>query len=182
MPTDQDDQIAGVVERERGRLWSFIRRRVLDESDAEDILQEVFFELVEAYRLMKPVEQVGAWLFQVARRRIIDRFRHKQPASLHSVTVAQDGHVRLLEELLPAAGAGPDVAYARRVIAEQLDLALEELPAAQRDVFVAHELEGRSFREMADRTGTNMNTLLARKRYAVLHLRRRLERIYDELR
>jgi len=179
---DQDKQITEVVARERNRLRSFIRRRVSDPGDVDDILQEVFYELVEAARLLQPVEQVGAWLFRVARNRIIDRFRKARstPAAQDHSTVGDD-EVRSLEELLPSREDGPEALYARRVLLEELDAALGELPAAQRDVFLAHELEGRSFRELAQETGLSINTLLARKRYAVLHLRRRLRAIYREI-
>jgi RNA polymerase sigma factor (sigma-70 family) len=180
---DQDKQITEVVARERNRLRGFIRRRVSDPSDVEDILQEVFYELVEAARLLQPVEQVGAWLFRVARNRIIDRFRKARstPAAQDQTSTVGDDEVRSLEELLPSREDGPEALYARRVLLEELDAALEELPAAQRDVFLAHELEGRSFRELAQETGLSINTLLARKRYAVLHLRRRLRAIYREI-
>jgi RNA polymerase sigma factor (sigma-70 family) len=179
--TDQDERIAEVIARERKRLGSFIRRRVPDPGDAEDILQDVFYELVESFRMARPVEQLGAWLFQVARNRIIDRFRRK---SAEPVRIAADREgeddVAALAEMLPSPRAGPEAQYARRLLAEELDAALEELPAAQRDVFVAHELEGRSFRELAEQTGLNINTLLSRKRYAVRQLRDRLRRIYLE--
>ena len=180
---DQDKQITEVVARERNRLRSFIRRRVSDPSDVDDILQEVFYELVEAARLLQPVEQVGAWLFRVARNRIIDRFRKARstPAAQDQTSTVGEDEVRSLEELLPSREDGPEALYARRVLLEELDAALEELPAAQRDVFLAHELEGRSFRELAQETGLSINTLLARKRYAVLHLRRRLRAIYREI-
>jgi RNA polymerase sigma factor (sigma-70 family) len=180
---DQDKQITEVVARERNRLRSFIRRRVSDPSDVDDILQEVFYELVEAARLLQPVEQVGAWLFRVARNRIIDRFRKARstPAAQDQTSTVGDDEVRSLEELLPSREDGPEALYARRVLLEELDAALEELPAAQRDVFLAHELEGRSFRELAQETGLSINTLLARKRYAVLHLRKRLRAIYREI-
>jgi RNA polymerase sigma factor (sigma-70 family) len=180
---DQDKQITEVVARERNRLRSFIRRRVSDPGDVDDILQEVFYELVEAARLLQPVEQVGAWLFRVARNRIIDRFRKARstPAAQDQTSTVGEDEVRSLEELLPSREDGPEALYARRVLLEELDAALEELPAAQRDVFLAHELEGRSFRELAQETGLSINTLLARKRYAVLHLRRRLRAIYREI-
>jgi len=180
---DQDKQITEVVARERNRLRSFIRRRVSDPGDVDDILQEVFYELVEAARLLQPVEQVGAWLFRVARNRIIDRFRKARstPAAQDQTSTVGDDEVRSLEELLPSREDGPEALYARRVLLEELDAALGELPAAQRDVFLAHELEGRSFRELAQETGLSINTLLARKRYAVLHLRRRLRAIYREI-
>jgi RNA polymerase sigma factor (sigma-70 family) len=178
---DQDKHIAEVIARERKRLGSFIRRRVPDPGDAEDILQDVFSELVESVRMVRPIEQVGAWLFQVARNRIIDRFRRRsaQPAQVPADLDGEDG-VAGLAELLPSPQAGPDAQYARRLLVEELDAALEELPPEQRDVFVAHELEGKSFRELAAQTGLNVNTLLSRKRYAVRHLRDRLQQIYRE--
>jgi RNA polymerase sigma factor (sigma-70 family) len=179
--TDQDKKIAEVFARERKRLGSFIRRRVSDPGDAEDILQDVFSELVESVRMVQPIEQVGAWLFQVARNRIIDRFRRRSSAP---TTVAADldsgDGLAALAELLPSSQAGPEARYARRVLVQELDAALEELPAEQRDVFIAHELEGQSFRELAAQTGQNINTLLSRKRYAVQHLRDRLRQIYRE--
>ena len=179
--TDQDKTISEVIARERKRLASFIRRRVPDPGDAEDILQDVFYELVESFRMARPVEQLGAWLFQVARNRIIDRFRRK---SAEPVRIAAGGdgedEVAALAEMLPSPRAGPEAQYARRLLAEELDAALEELPAGQRDVFVAHELEGKSFRELAEQTGLNINTLLSRKRYAVRQLRDRLRQIYLE--
>jgi RNA polymerase sigma factor (sigma-70 family) len=178
---DQDKHIAEVIARERKRLGSFIRRRVPDPGDAEDILQDVFSELVESVRMVRPIEQVGAWLFQVARNRIIDRFRRRsnEPVQVPSDVEAEDA-VAALAELLPSPQAGPDAQYARRLLVEELDAALEELPPEQRDVFVAHELEGKSFRELAAQTGLNINTLLSRKRYAVRHLRDRLQQIYRE--
>jgi RNA polymerase sigma factor (sigma-70 family) len=179
---EQDQRISEAVSREQSRLRSFIRRRVADPGDAEDILQDVFYELVEAYRMMKPVEQVTAWLFRVARNRITDLFRRKRREALRNepVRFAEDGEVLLLEELLPSPDAGPDAAYARSVLLEELDDALEELPVEQREVFVAHELLGYSFKELAAQTGLSVNTLLSRKHYAVLHLRERLQAIYDE--
>ena len=181
---EQDQRISEAVSREQPRLRSFIRRRVADPGDAEDILQDVFYELVEAYRMMKPVEQVTAWLFRVARNRITDRFRKRSREALRTepAKVADDGEELLLEELLPSPDAGPDAAYARSVLLEELDEALDELPAEQRDVFVAHELMGYSFKELAAQTGVSVNTLLSRKHYAVLHLRERLQAIYDEFR
>lgn len=179
--SDQDKTIAEVIARERRRLGSFIRRRVPDPGDAEDILQDVFSELVEAVRMLRPIEQVGAWLFQVARNRIIDRFRRRSVAP-QQVSTAIEGEdaVAALADLLPSPRAGPEAQYARRLLVEELDAALEELPAEQREVFVAHELEGRSFRELAERQGVNINTLLSRKRYAVRYLRERLQQIYRE--
>jgi RNA polymerase sigma factor (sigma-70 family) len=169
--------------REQARLRHFIRQRVPDTGDAEDIFQEVFYELVEAYRFMKPLEQVGSWLFRVARHRIIDLFRRKRPAGLgnDSMLVSEDGETHRWEDLLPSPEEGPEAAYARSVLLEELDAALEELPEEQRAVFVAHEWEGRSFKELSEATGVSVNTLLSRKRYAVLQLRRRLQSIYDEL-
>jgi len=180
---EQDQRISETVEREQGRLRNFIRRRVPDAGDAEDILQDVFYELIEAYRSMQPIEQVGAWLFRVARNRIIDRFRRRRPevSTSQPVVTAEDGEEFLLEDLLPSPDAGPEAAYARSVMLEQLEEALEELPEEQRAVFVAHEIEGRSFKELAAESGLSVNTLLSRKRYAVLHLRRRLQAIYDEI-
>ncbi len=178
----QNRRIAEAIGRERGRLWNFIRRRVANESDAEDILQDVFYELVQAYRLMKPVEQVSAWLYRVARNRIIDRFREKRPEASTDAPVpfAEDGEELRLEDLLPSPEAGPEADFARRVLLEELDAALEELPAEQREAFIAHELEGRSFKELAAETGVSANALRLRKHYAVAHLRERLEAIYYE--
>jgi RNA polymerase sigma factor (sigma-70 family) len=181
---DQNRQIAETIEREQSRLRRFIRRRVPD-IEAEDVLQDVLFELVEAYRLMKPIEQAGAWLFRVARNRIIDGFRKKKPSMSLSQTAPanpeeEPGGVGSLEDLLPSPDAGPEAAYARTVLLDEIEAALGELPEEQRFVFVAHELEGRSFRELASETGISVNTLLSRKHYAVLHLRRRLRDIYDE--
>jgi RNA polymerase sigma factor (sigma-70 family) len=182
MAEQQDQRITQAVEREQGRLRNFIRRRVPDAGDAEDILQDVFYELIEAYRTLQPIEQVGAWMFRVARNRIIDRFRKRRPEASQSQPVnrAEDGEDLSLEELLPSADAGPEAAYARSVLIEQLEDALEELPKEQRAVFMAHEIEGRSFKEIADESGVSLNTLLSRKRYAVQHLRRRLQGIYVE--
>jgi RNA polymerase sigma factor (sigma-70 family) len=181
MTLEQDRRISEVVKREQSRLGNFIRRRVPDPLDAEDILQEVFYELVEANRLLMPIEHVTGWLFRVARNRITDLFRKKKPESFSDAAVADDdGELLQLEDLLPSPDAGPDALYARSVLLDELEFALDELPDEQRDVFVAHELEGRSFKEMAAETGVSVNTLLSRKRYAVLHLRERLQSIYDE--
>jgi RNA polymerase sigma factor (sigma-70 family) len=182
--TEQDRSLSAAFLRERSRLRGFIRRRVADPADAEDILQEVFYELVQAERLLRPVEQVGAWLFRVARNRITDLFRkrrHEQIASRADEAAAADEPAEAaLQDLLPSPDAGPDAQYARRLLLEELDDALDELPEEQRSVFIAHELEGRSFKELADESGVSLNTLLSRKRYAVLHLRRRLQAIHDE--
>lgn len=181
MSLEQDQRISEVVKRERPRLHNFIRRRVPDPRDAEDILQEVFYELVEANRLLMPIEHVTGWLFRVARNRITDLFRKKKPESFTEAAVVDyEEELLRLEDLLPSPDAGPDALYARSVLLEELEFALGELPAEQREVFVAHELEGRSFKEMAAESGVSVNTLLARKHYAVLHLREQLRSIYDE--
>ncbi|MGH9943186.1 MAG: RNA polymerase sigma factor [Pyrinomonadaceae bacterium] len=181
MTLEQDERISEVVEREQFRLRNFIRRRVPDPRDAEDILQDVFSKLVEANRMLMPIDHVTGWLFRVARNRIIDLFRQKKLESFSEITVAdEEGELRRLEDLLLSPDAGPDALYARNVLLEELELAVDELPDEQRRVFVAHELEGRSFKEIAAETGVSVNTLLSRKRYAVLHLRERLQSIYDE--
>jgi RNA polymerase sigma factor (sigma-70 family) len=181
MTREQDRQISEAVEQQRSRLRGFISRRVADPRDVEDILQEVFFELVEAYRLMKPIEMVGAWLFQVARNRIIDGFRKKKPEPLADLNVeSEEGEMLSIEEFLPSPNAGPEAAYTRTVLIEELEAALDELPEEQRSVFIEHEIEGRSFKELATETGVSVNTLLSRKRYAVLHLRQRLQSVYDQ--
>jgi RNA polymerase sigma factor (sigma-70 family) len=181
MAFEQDRRISDVVKREQSRLRNFIRRRVPDPRDAEDILQDVFCELVEANRLLMPIDHVTGWLFRVARNRITDLFRKKKPESFSDATVptGDDGLLRL-EDLLPSPDAGPEAVYLRSVLLDELELAVGELPKEQREVFVAHELEGRSFKEIAATTGVSVNTLLSRKRYAVLHLRERLRSIYDE--
>ena len=182
MAREQDQRIAEVVEREQSRLLNFIRRRVPDPRDAEDILQDVFYRLVEANRLLMPIDHVTGWLFRVARNRITDLFRRKRPESLSDVAYGdEDDDLLQLEDLLPSPDAGPEALYARNVLLDELATAVDELPADQRAVFIAHELEGRSFKEIAGETGVNVNTLLARKRYAVLRLRQRLQGIYDEL-
>jgi RNA polymerase sigma factor (sigma-70 family) len=189
MAFEQDQRISEVVKREHSRLRNFIRRRVPDPRDAEDILQDVFYKLVEANRLLMPIEHVTGWLFRVARNRITDLFRKKKPESLSDSAVANhdddgDGELLLLqmqlEDMLPSPDAGPEALYARNLLLEELELALDELPDEQREVFVGHELEGRSFKEMAAETGVSVNTLLSRKRYAVLDLRERLQSVYDE--
>jgi RNA polymerase sigma factor (sigma-70 family) len=173
--------ISEIFAEEGARLLSFIRRRVPDPSDAEDIVQEVFYELVEANHLLMPIEHVTGWLFRVARNRITDLFRKKKPENFSDAVVEdEDGELLYLEDLLPSTNAAPEARYARSVLLDELELALDELPEEQRDAFVAHELEGRSFKEMAAETGVSVNTLLSRKRYAVLHLRERLQSIYDE--
>jgi len=182
MMTEQDHQISEAINREQTRLRNFIRKRVPDPSDAEDILQDVFYELVQAYRLMKPVEQVTAWLFRVARNRITDLFRKKKPELSTEAPVAftEEGEALRLEDLLPSPNAGPEAAYARNVLLDELDAALDELPEDQREAFIAHELLGYSFKELSTETGVSVNTLLSRKHYAVLQLRDRLHAIYEE--
>ena len=181
MALEQDQRIADVVEREQSRLSSFIRRRVPDPRDAEDILQDVFYELVEANRLLMPIDHITGWLFRVARNRITDFFRKKRPESFSETGVTgEDDELLQLEDLLPSLDAGPDALYARHVLLDELELAVDELPEEQRDVFIGHEFDGRSFKEMAAETGVSVNTLLSRKRYAVRHLRERLQRIYDD--
>ena len=177
---EQNRRISEVIQRERRRLFLFIRKRVEDEGDAEDIVQDVFYELIEAYRLMKPIEQVGSWLYRVARNRITDLFRKRRPETLGGTLLDRNNEALMLEDLLPSPDAGPDALYARSVLLDELDAALQELPDEQREVFVAHEIDGRSFKQLADETGLNINTLLSRKRYATLHLRRRLQAIYQE--
>jgi len=180
--TKQDQRISEAIEREQSRLRNFIRRRVADREDAEDVLQDVFYELVEAYRMMKPVEQVTAWLFRVARNRITDLFRRKQREALRSepATIAENGETLQLQNLLPSPDAGPEAAYARSVLLEELDAALDELPEEQREIFIADELMGYSFKEIAAQTGVSVNTLLSRKHYAVVYLRERFQAIHDE--
>ena len=181
---ERDQRIADVVGREGSRLRNFIRRRVPDPRDAEDVLQDVYSELVEANRLLMPIEHLTGWLFRVARNRITDLFRKTRPESFSETAVAGmdsgDDERLQLEDLLPSPDAGPEALYARNVLLDELALAVDELPVEQREVFMAHELEGRSFKEMAAETGVSVNTLLSRKRYAVLRLRERLRSIYDE--
>jgi RNA polymerase sigma factor (sigma-70 family) len=180
--TEQDRQIADAVARERPRLRNFIRRRVIDQDEADDILQDVFEELVEAWRLPDPIEQVGAWLFRVARNRIVDRFRKKKEVSLpDTAEIDESDSEYRLDLALPSADAGPEAAYERAALLDALRAALDELPANQREVFIAHELDGQSFKEMSAATGVSVNTLLARKRYAVLHLREQLRSSYDDI-
>ncbi|NPT55163.1 RNA polymerase sigma factor [Paraburkholderia elongata] len=178
---ERDNDITATVLRERSKLGNFIRRRVHDQGEAEDILQDVFHEFVQAYRLPAPIEQVSAWLFRVARNSIIDRFRKRREQPLTDMVDDPDDPDYRLDLALPATDAGPEAVYARSVLLETLQDALNELPTNQRDVFVAHELEGRSFKELASESGVGVNTLLARKRYAVMHLRVRLQAVYDEL-
>src|SRR5260221_3993637 len=180
--TERDRQISEIIVEERSRLRNFIRRRVRDPSDAEDLVQEVFYELVEANRLLMPIEHVTGWLFRVARNRITDLFRKKRPESFSDAAVTyEDDEPLHLEDLLPSPDAGPEALYVRNVLLDELELAVDELPEEQREVFVAHELEGRSFKELSAESGVNVNTLLARKRYAVLRLRERLQNVHEEV-
>src|SRR5471032_2465101 len=181
MGLEQNRRISDVVRRERSRLLNFIRRRVPDPRDAEDILQDVFYALVEANRLLMPIDHVTGWLFRVARNRITDLFRKKKPETFSDAAVEdEEGELRQIEDLLPSPDAGPEALYVRSVLLDELELALDELPDEQREVFVAHELEGRSFKELSAESGVSVNTLLSRKRSAVLHLRERLQSIHDE--
>ena len=180
MARDEDRRIAEVVERQGSRLRRFIRRRVGDPRDAEDVLQDVFSALVEANRLLVPIDHVTGWLFRVARNRITDLLRRKKPDSLGDAAVVEDDERLPLEDLLPSPDAGPEALYARNLLLDELEMAIDELPVEQREAFVAHELEGRSFKEMAAETGVSVNTLLSRKRYAVLRLRKRLQGVYDD--
>ena len=178
---EQDRQISEVIVEERSRLRNFIRKRVPNEADVEDLLQEVFYELVEANRLLMPIEYVTGWLFRVARNRITDLFRKKRPENFTDATVRdEDGELLQIEDLLPSPDAGPEALYIRNALLDELELAIGELPGEQREVFVAHELEGRSFKELSEESGVSVNTLLSRKHYAVLYLRERLQNVYDE--
>lgn len=182
MALEQDQRLSDVFKRERSRLLNFIRRRVPEPSDAEDILQDVFYRLVEANRLLMPVDHITGWLFRVARNRITDLFRKKTPETFSDLIIEDEGDNPVhFEDLLPSTEAGPEAIYERGVLLDEFAAALDELPAEQRQVFVAHEIDGRSFKEIAAETGVSVNTLLSRKRYAVLHLRDRLREIYDEL-
>ena len=178
---EQDRHIVDVIAKERPRLRNFIRRRVANDADADDLLQDVLAELVQAYRVLMPIEFVTGWLYRVARNRITDLFRKKRPeAYSDAVQEDEDGDLLDVGDLLPSPEAGPEAEYFRRVLLEELQQALAELPREQRDVFVAHELEGRSFKELAAESGASVNTLLSRKRYAVLHLRKRLQTVHDD--
>lgn len=182
MPNDQDRRIADVVGQEQSRLRNFIRRRVADPRDVDDILQDVFAELVEANRMLMPINHVTGWLFQVARNRITDLFRKKQPERFSDVAIAnEDDDLLLFEDLLPSPDAGPDALFTRHALIDTIAMAVDELPAEQREVFIAHEIDGVSFKELSARTGVSVNTLLSRKRYAVMHLRKRLQGVYDDL-
>jgi len=180
--SERDRRISEIIAEEGARLQNFVRRRVPNEADVEDLLQDVFYEVTLAQRLAEPVERWSAWMFRVARNRIIDLFRKKKMESLsrEPVAVSEEGEPLLLEEVLPSPDAGPEAAYVRSVLLEEIDEALDELPPEQREVFLAHEVEGYSFKEIAERTGVGVNTLLSRKHYAVLTLRRLLEAVHEE--
>ena len=179
--SEQDRRISELVAKQGARLRNFIRKRVPNEADVEDLLQEVFYELVEANRLLMPIEYVTGWLFQVARNRITDLFRKKKPEAFSDAAVVdEEGELLRIEDLLPSPDAGPEAVYVRKQMLQELELALSELPEEQRQVFVAHEVEGRGFRELAEESGVGINTLLSRKRYAMLHLRERLRSVHDE--
>lgn len=181
MSREEDQRISEVVRREQSRLRNFIRRRVPDPGDAEDILQDVFYRLVEANRLLMPIEHVTGWLFRVARNRITDLFRKKEPENFSDLAaIDEEGELADFEDLLPSSDAGPEALYARNMMLREMERALAELPQEQREVFIAHEFEGHGFKQIAAETRVNVNTLLARKRYAVLYLRERLQRVYDE--
>lgn len=181
LTNEQDRRISQVIAEQGARLRNFIRKRVPNEADVEDLLQDVYYELVEANRLLMPIEYVTGWLYRVARNRITDAFRKKKPVSFSDVgTQIEDGERLDIEDLLPSTDGGPEMAYVRNMLLEELEFALQELPDEQREVFVAHELEGRSFKELSAESGVSVNTLLSRKRYAVLHLRERLRDIHDE--
>jgi len=173
---EQDQRLSSVFETERRRLLAFIRKRIPNEVDAEDLLQDVFYELVEAYRMMRPIAHTGAWMMQVAKNRITDLFRRG------AKKVVEEGDKRVLEDLVPSPDAGPDALYARSIVIAEIEAALNELPPAQREVFLAHEIDGRSFADISRETGLSVNTLLSRKHYAVKRLRNRLQRMYDEAR
>lgn len=179
---DHDELISQTVRKERRRLFNFIRQYVPDEEDAEDLLQDVFYQLVETYRLMKPVERLSSWLFTVARNKITDRFRKKKAVPVSRLKkTEEEGESLTILDLIPDPGAGPEADMLTEMIMEELELALEELPEGQREAFVLHELEGKSFEQISQQTGLKVNTLISRKRYAVLFLRERLREFYDEL-
>jgi len=179
--SEQDRRISELVAKQGARLRNFIRKRVPNEADVEDLLQEVFYELVEANRLLMPIEYVTGWLFQVARNRITDLFRKKKPETFSDAAVVdEEGELLRIEDLLPSPDAGPEAVYVRNEMLQELELALSELPQEQRQIFLAHEFEGRSFKELSQESGVSINTLLSRKRYAMLHLRERLRSVYDE--
>ena len=184
MVKEQNDSIQEAVNEHSGRLLHFIRNRVSDLEDAEDILQDVYYEFTETSRLPIPVEQVTSWLFRVARNKIIDKYRKKKTDRLDDVKLMNhsgEEEKYFLTDLLKANNEGPDVRFDNSLLGLAIEEALEELPKEQREVFVMHELENKSFNEISSATGVSVNTLLSRKRYAVLHLRKRLNNLYNEL-
>lgn len=184
MADTQNESLSEVIVRERRRLLDFIRKRVPTQEDAEDVLQDVFYELVNTYRMMKPVEQMASWLFTVARNKITDRYRKKKPDSLEehfAIRAGDDGDRLDISDFLPSRSNSPETEMMRQAIQEALLQALGELPEEQRQVFILHEIEDKSFKEIEELTGANVNTLLSRKRYAVLYLRGKLQQFYDEL-
>lgn len=184
MSDTQNESIRQIIVKERKRLLDFIRKRVPTQEDAEDVLQDVFYELVNTYRLMKPVEQMASWLFTVARNKITDRYRKKKPDSLEehfAIRAGDDGDRMDISDFLPSGTNSPETEMMREAIMQGLVQALDELPKEQREVFIMHELEDKSYQEIAELTGANVNTLLSRKRYAVLYLRERLQNLYADL-
>ena len=185
VPATQDSKnqtLKVAFQDEKQRLLAFIRKRVPEKTDAEDILQDVFYQLAETFNVLEPIEQISAWLFRVARNKIIDRYRKKKPESLEQyLNTGEDEESWNLSRLLFDPQDGPENTYTRTRVWDALAEALDELPTEQRDVFVWHELEGKSFKDISEETGVTVNTLLSRKRYAVLHLRKRLESLYDEM-
>ena len=180
MSAEQNKQITAAIQKERGRLLNFIRKRVSSDEDAEDILQDVFSQLVETYRLMKPIEQVSAWLFTVARNKITDMFRKKKTLAFSKQEryTDEEGNALFLEDLLSSQESGPEDELARKVVMRELETALDLLPEEQKQVFIWHEIDGLSFKEISKLTGKQVNTLISRKRYAVLSLRERLQELY----
>jgi len=176
MALSPNQRLASVVAQQQQRLWAFVRRQVSVASDAEDIVQEVFAELLEAYRLMKPIERVGSWLMRVARNRLIDRYR----VSGRTLPLEEDAQLDI-PALIGADGSGPESEYRRALLADALEQAIENLPVEQRRVFVAHEIAGQTFKDIAAESGIPVNTLLGRKHAAVLQLRETLRDFYDEL-
>jgi RNA polymerase sigma factor (sigma-70 family) len=182
MTQAQNESIGEVVRENGKRLFDFIRHRVNEEEEAEDIYQDVMFELTNAYRMMQPIEKIAAWLYRVARNKITDKYRKKRPDLLQDkVFISDDDDHLYLEDLLRSTEESPDKDFDQALIQQALEEALDELPKEQRDVFIQHELEGISFNEIAEATGVTVNTLLSRKRYAVLHLREKLRSLYEEL-
>lgn len=176
----QNRELIDQMNRQKKRLFQFIRKRVPENEDAEDILQDVFFQLIESSRAMKPIEQLTSWLFRVARNKIVDLYRKKKPGSLQKLTQGDNDDNLNLADLLVDPAENPEAAYLSNLVWQELEICLKLLPAPQRDVFTMHELDGMSFKQIAKLTGEPVNTLLSRKRYAVIFLRERLRILYDE--